>query len=74
MMVEDIHFKLDYFRASDLGFKALSINLSDISAMGARPHFAQISLALPKKINESWLDEFYQNPKGTPYLFETHLV
>ncbi len=59
MMVEDIHFKLDYFSAYDLGAKALAVNLSDIAAMGARPHFAQVSLAKTEKINESWLDEFY---------------
>lgn len=59
MLVEDVHFKLDYFSAFDLGFKALAVNLSDIAAMGARPHFAQVSIAMPKKINESWLDEFY---------------
>ncbi|WP_415062747.1 thiamine-phosphate kinase [Bdellovibrio sp.] len=60
MMVEDIHFKLDYASAFDLGHKALSVNLSDIAAMGAQPHFAQVSLALPAKINESWLDDFYK--------------
>lgn len=59
MMVEDVHFKLDYFSAFDVGHKALAVNLSDIAAMGARPHFAQVSLALPKNLNESWLDEFY---------------
>lgn len=59
MMMEDIHFKLDYFTAFDLGYKALAVNLSDIAAMGARPHFAQVSLALPQNLNDSWLDEFY---------------
>lgn len=59
MMVENIHFSLDYFSAYDLGYKALAANLSDIAAMGARPHFAQVSLALPNKIADSWLDEFY---------------
>ncbi len=49
MMVEDVHFNLDYFAAFDLGHKALAVNLSDVAAMGARPHFVQVSLALPKK-------------------------
>ncbi len=60
MMVEDVHFRLDYSCAFDLGHKALAVNLSDLAAMGAKPHFAQVSLALPKEITESWLDEFYQ--------------
>ncbi|MFV3409960.1 thiamine-phosphate kinase [Bdellovibrio bacteriovorus] len=60
MMVEGVHFDLDYFSAFDLGYKSLAVNLSDIAAMGALPHFAQVSLALPKKLNESWLDDFYK--------------
>lgn len=60
MMVEDVHFRLDYSCAFDLGHKALAVNLSDLAAMGAQPHFAQVSLALPKEITETWLDEFYQ--------------
>ncbi|WII71288.1 thiamine-phosphate kinase [Bdellovibrio sp. 22V] len=69
MMVEDVHFSLDYFSAFDLGYKALAVNLSDIAAMGAQPHFAQVSLALPKKINDSWLDEFYM---GMSQLADEH--
>ncbi|WP_373999085.1 thiamine-phosphate kinase [Bdellovibrio bacteriovorus] len=61
MMVENVHFRLDYCTAEDLGHKALAVNLSDIAAMGARPHFAQVSLALPKNITESWLDAFYKS-------------
>lgn len=60
MMVEDVHFRLDYASAFDLGHKALAVNLSDLAAMGAKPHFAQVSLALPKELTNSWLDEFYQ--------------
>ncbi|KHD87470.1 MAG: thiamine-monophosphate kinase [Bdellovibrio sp. ArHS] len=61
MMVENVHFRLDYCSAEDLGYKALAVNLSDVSAMGARPHFVQVSLALPKKLTESWLDDFYKS-------------
>lgn len=60
MMVEDIHFSLDYFSAFDLGHKVLAANLSDIAAMGARPHFIQVSLAISSKISDSWVEEFYR--------------
>lgn len=59
MMIEGTHFDLGYFGADDLGYKALAVNLSDLAAMGARPHFVQVSLGIPEKINESWLDQFY---------------
>lgn len=60
MMVENIHFRREYCSATDVGHKALAVNLSDLAAMGAQPHFAQVSLSLPKNLTESWLDDFYK--------------
>jgi thiamine-monophosphate kinase len=60
MMVENIHFRREYCSATDLGHKALAVNLSDLAAMGAQGHFAQVSLALPKNLTQSWLDDFYK--------------
>lgn len=60
MLVENTHFRREYCSATDLGHKALAVNLSDLAAMGAQGHFAQVSLALPKNLTESWLDDFYK--------------
>jgi thiamine-monophosphate kinase len=46
MLVEGIHFRLDWTSARDLGWKALAVNLSDLAAMGATPGRALISIAL----------------------------
>lgn len=59
MMMEGTHFSTEYFSAANLGHKSLAVNLSDIAAMGARPHFVQVSLALPPTISPSWIDDFY---------------
>src|SRR5512139_3182531 len=40
-----------------LGHKALAVNLSDMAAMGARPRWAFLSLALPQ-IDAAWLRAF----------------
>ena len=74
MLVENVHFNLDYFSAEDLGYKALAVNLSDIAAMGARPHFAQVSLALPKGLTESWLDDFYASMSQLADEFDCQIV
>ncbi len=38
------------FRAADIGHKALAVNLSDLAAMGARPRWFVVALALPRTI------------------------
>ena len=47
MLVEGVHFRLDWTSPRDLGWKALAVNLSDLAAMGATPGRALISVALP---------------------------
>jgi thiamine-monophosphate kinase len=47
-MVQDVHFSLDTITWQELGWKSLAINLSDIAAMGGRPQYALVSLALPQ--------------------------
>lgn len=46
MLVEGIHFRLDWTTPADLGWKALAVNLSDLAAMGAVPGRALISIAV----------------------------
>lgn len=56
MLVSGRHFFADadpYW----LGHKALAVNLSDMAAMGARPRWFLLSLALPE-VDEGWLEGF----------------
>ncbi len=46
MLVEGIHFRLDWASPEDVGWKALAVNLSDLAAMGATPGRALISIAV----------------------------
>ncbi|MFC2017536.1 thiamine-phosphate kinase [Chloroflexota bacterium] len=45
--IQDVHFSLGIASWSELGWKALAVNLSDIAAMGGVPRYALVSLALP---------------------------
>ncbi|MGA2368244.1 MAG: thiamine-phosphate kinase [Dehalococcoidia bacterium] len=47
ILVEDIHFDFSYTGWRDLGWKSIAINISDIYAMGGKPQYALVSLALP---------------------------
>jgi thiamine-monophosphate kinase len=48
-MVENVHFLPGRTAWEDVGWKALAVNLSDIAAMGATPHLALVTLALPSE-------------------------
>ncbi len=51
MLVEGIHFRLDWTDAYRLGWKSLAVNLSDIGAMGGQPVLALLSMAMPENLN-----------------------
>ena len=46
-VVEGVHFSRPAFRLEDVGHKALAVNLSDLSAMGARPLWFTCAVAAP---------------------------
>jgi thiamine-monophosphate kinase len=46
-LVEGVHFDLAYTSLSQLGWKSLAVNLSDIAAMGGEPRQALLSLGWP---------------------------
>lgn len=56
LLVVGTHFFADTDPA-DLGWKTLAVNLSDLAAMGAKPRWALLGLALPEA-NEEWLSAF----------------
>lgn len=58
-LLEGVHFRRDWSRAADIGWKALAVNVSDIGAMGARPLGALVSLALPSGTPVKWVDALY---------------
>ena len=45
--VEGVHFDRRFSSPSDIGSRALAVNLSDLAAMGATPRWALLSLAMP---------------------------
>lgn len=57
-LLEGRHF-LARTRPEDLGHKALAVNISDLTAMGARPLACLLNLALPG-VDHDWLAGFSQ--------------
>ena len=46
-LVQDVHFSFSYMTWRELGSKSITVNLSDIAAMGGFPRYALVSLGLP---------------------------
>jgi thiamine-monophosphate kinase len=57
-LVEGVHFDLAYTSLSQLGWKSLAVNLSDIAAMGGNPGPALLSLGWPPDRDRSLALEF----------------
>ncbi len=58
-LVEDVHFRLRSISATDLGRKAIAVNVSDIAAMGGRPRYATVSLCLPGTAKVAFVEALY---------------
>ena len=56
--LEDVHFRRQWHPAESVGHRCLARGLSDIAAMGGDPTAAFLSLALPAKLPQSWVDGF----------------
>ncbi len=58
-LVEGVHFHRDAVPPRLLGRKALSVNLSDVAAMGGIARYATVSLCLPHDLTLGWVDSLY---------------
>ncbi len=54
-LVESVHFDPGFHPPELLGKKAVSVNVSDIAAMGGTPEFLLFSLGLPVGFEEKWV-------------------
>jgi thiamine-monophosphate kinase len=69
--VEGVHFDRRFVPADAIGHRALAVNLSDLAAMGAAPHAALLSLALPSTLD---VETFEQILDGLLALAAAHCV
>jgi len=60
MLVEDIHFIRSKISPFNLGHKVLTVNISDIAAMGAKPVGSFLSIAIPANVEVEYLDELME--------------
>jgi len=59
-LIETVHFDRSFMPTIHLGFKAISVNVSDVLAMNAMPKYATVSLGLPNNISVEMVETFYR--------------
>lgn len=62
-LLEGIDFDLTYFPLRHLGYKAVTVGVSDILAMNARPEQLMLSIGVSSKISVEALDDLYAGVK-----------
>ncbi|MCH7335643.1 thiamine-phosphate kinase [Acinetobacter sp. NIPH 2699] len=71
-LVAGRHFPLDT-SAHAIGWKSVAVNLSDLAAMGAKPHSILLALSLPT-VDHDWLAEFSRGLFDCCDQFEVALI
>ena len=71
---EDIHFKKTFTTPYLLGKKCLSVNLSDIAAMGGTPFYYFVSISVPPEISLNFIKELYRGMHQRAKEFNTVLL
>ena len=59
-LFEGIHFDRSFMPMEHLGFKAMSVNVSDVAAMNASPRYATVVIGIPQHISVEAVGTIYQ--------------
>ncbi len=74
MMIEGIHFDLRFITPFQLAFKLISVNISDIYAMGGQPDSILLNIALKKETKKEFFDDFFKGVRKALNFYKTKLI
>lgn len=74
LLAEGIHFDLSYTPIQHLGYKAVSVNVSDIAAMNGKAEQIVVSLALSNRFSVEAVDALYDGIRAACEHYEVDLV
>ena len=60
LSLEGVHFRREWHPPESVGHRCLARGLSDIAAMGGNPIAVFLSLAVPTKLPQRWVDRFFE--------------
>ncbi|QQK75237.1 thiamine-phosphate kinase [Salicibibacter cibarius] len=71
---EGVHFKRSTLHLSDIGYKALAVNLSDIAAMGGTPRYYLVSLSISEDWKQEEILEIYRGMNDLANRYDVLLI
>ena len=74
MMVEGVHFDFRWTTPFQLGFKLVSVNVSDVYAMGGIPEFFLLNFAAPGKTSLAFFSRLFDGIKKAAEVYGLSLV
>lgn len=74
LTLEGVHFRRKWHAAEVVGRRCLARGLSDIAATGGKPIAAFLSLGLPRRLPQGYVDRFLRGFLGLAGEFETPLA
>ena len=73
-LVEGVHFDRTFMPMNYLGFKALTVNVSDVVAMNATPRYATVSLGLPRSVSVEMVEQLYRGLQQASEVYDLHII
>jgi thiamine-monophosphate kinase len=72
-MIEGIHWD-GKLSAEDVVWKVVAVNASDINAMGAKPTWGVLVIALPRPLDRAWVEDFARGMGKALNAWNIHLI
>lgn len=73
-LVEGVHFDRSFTPLAYLGYKTVSVNVSDILAMNAVPRYATLAVGVPSHISVEMMEALYVGMKKAADQYELEIV
>ncbi len=74
IQIENVHFIKNKIKPEHLGWKLISVNVSDIVACGGVPKWSLISLSVPEETKLSFLEDIYRGIKKALDFYSLSLI
>lgn len=74
LFVEGVHFRREFGRPEEIGWKAAAVALSDIAAMGGTPLFCLVSLGCPADTQAHFVEDIYRGMMSALARYGTVIV